>query len=460
MKPMREVTLQMSSKQRQFVSAVMDESSPYDEIGFGGARGPGKSFASAVCAVLGSVKYRDIRTLLLRRGLTAAVNNYRDEIRKVLHMLGMPDAARWKEKEKVFIFPAARSEIHLGYCSVDKDVEQYLGLQYARIGLEEATQFRERTVEQIRGSNRSNNDQCPGRMWLTTNPGGPGHKWMKERFATMGGVLPPTRLWIPAKITDNPALFVNDPTYVERVLKPLPYWLRRQWLDGDWDAVAGQFWTIGPHLLQEIEPPRWAKWFAGVDWGSAKPFACVWFAKWSEWMKGPAGFDEIHRIHVVHEVYQDGLQLDEQAQRVLAEERKLPLGGKRVVYYADPNCWKKIEGVSTETGKTLAGMWARYKWFVNPASTNARVPGWTLIKGLLRQGQLTISPGCRALLTEATSHQYEGAPGPPTGEDMRQGNEIDDHAWDALRYGIVSVANLRASKRPISAYELPQGVAA
>jgi phage terminase large subunit len=443
----RRVRVKCSATQRRFLQAVLEETSPYDVVGFGGARGGGKTYASCLAGVLSCLQYPHVKVLLLRKGLASAVNNFRDEVRKILRQLEAGEAARWLASDRLFRFHNG-AELHLGFCASEEDYERYQGVQYDRIGFEEATQHTELSWDLIGGSNRPNNPDCRPRRWVTCNPGGIGHEWVRRRF-----VDPLTRrdgyLWIPSTLFDNPAMLLQDPGYAKRVLDPLPEWKRRQWKEGDWDAVPEQYWSVAPDNILEISPtdlPRQADWYAGVDWGKAKPFAVIYVARWQDWVqrevRGRQVWEARDRAHAYAEVYKAGLDLDEQAALAKETEKTLPLNGKQVLYYADPATGKETENISTNAGATIRSTWAVYDFIAHPARTNARVPGWNLIKLLLRHRILTISPRCAALLSEMRQHTAEGAPGPPTSEDLQQSSDVPDHATDALRYCIVSTFGL------------------
>ena len=47
-------------------------------------------------------------------------------------------------------------------------------------------------------------------------------------------------MFIPAKLTDNVVLMQNNPEYLN-VLQNLPEHLRKAYLEGDWDAMEGQY---------------------------------------------------------------------------------------------------------------------------------------------------------------------------------------------------------------------------
>ena len=49
------------------------------------------------------------------------------------------------------------------------------------------------------------------------------------------------RIFIPAKILDNPALLTNDPNYINRLRASGSPALVKAWLDGDWNIIEGAF---------------------------------------------------------------------------------------------------------------------------------------------------------------------------------------------------------------------------
>jgi predicted phage terminase large subunit-like protein len=69
-------------------------------------------------------------------------------------------------------------------------------------------------------------------MRSATNPGGPGHEWVKRRFLLEGAQA--GRLFVPARLDENPYL---DKEEYEQSLQELPPHVRQQLQHGDWDAL-------------------------------------------------------------------------------------------------------------------------------------------------------------------------------------------------------------------------------
>ena len=113
-------------------------------------------------------------------------------------------------------------------------------------------------------------------MRCTCNPGGPGHLWVKAWAIDLGPYRPfpdpetkLTRVFIPALVTDNPALLSSDPKYVDR-LKAV----------GSEQLVRAFFpeFTRARHVIAPFQIPKWWAKFRAGDWGSAKPFSIGWYA--------------------------------------------------------------------------------------------------------------------------------------------------------------------------------------
>ena len=139
------------------------------------------------------------------------------------------------------------------------------------------------------GSCRSTIPNLDARISATTNPGGPGHYWVKKRFVDpvqpgrifreAGSQL--TRQFIPSLVTDNPTLCQNDPAYIE-YLDSLPEKLRRAWRFGDWSVLEGSYFTEFSRLTHTCRPfeipSSWSRYIA-IDWGYwPDPCVCLWFA--------------------------------------------------------------------------------------------------------------------------------------------------------------------------------------
>ena len=390
---------------------------------YGGARGGGKSWCVQHKSVLMAVRYAGIRILILRRTLVELRENHIRPMRKLLR-----GVAEYKATDKTFEFPNG-SLIVFGYCDGEGDVDQYQGQEYDAIFLDEATHFTEYQYATLTAALRGAND-FPKRMYLTCNPGGVGHAWVKRLFidrSFRAGERPEDYVFIPARVTDNKILVEKDPEYVRR-LDNLPRGLREAWRDGNWDVFVGQYfteWDRERHVCEAFPPPAWWRWYVTLDYGLDMLAALL------------IGVDEEGCAWVVGEVYEgrdrgeghNGLIISEAAEavRTLAGDKSV------TAFLAPPDLWNARQ----ESGKSVADIFAEHGVYLTKTS-NDRVNGWLAVKEWLkvREGEdgikrprIRFFPNCRNIIRCLPLLQY----------DERRANDVANypheltHAPDALR---------------------------
>ncbi len=379
---------------------------------YGGARGGGKSFALRYKLVLLCLRYPGIRVLLVRRSYPELRENH---IRPLLSLLcGSNRMADYHERDKCFSFFCG-STLLLGYLADHGDLLRYQGLQFDVIAVDEATQIDEEMFWMLSASVRGTNS-FPKRMYLTCNPGGIGHGWVKRLFIDRQfrqGENAEDYRFIPASVYDNEALMRDDPDYVKR-LEALPPSIRAAWLHGRWDIFSGQFFSEFEerlHVSDAIAIPDDARYFCAVDYG-LDMLAALFVAVL------PDG-----RAIVYDEIYESGLIVSAAAKKI-AEKRT---DGMTVIAPAD--LWSR----SRDSGRSTADIFAAGGVFFTKLSPS-RVDGWLALKEWLavRDGvpSLTISRHCRNLIRCLPLLQYDAA---RAGDVATEPHEIT-HAPDALRY--------------------------
>lgn len=148
--------------------------------------------------------------------------------------------AHWSETDKTWTFPAGAT-LTFGYLQTQNDHLRYSSAEFQFIGFDELTQFPERQYRFMNSRlRRLAGVKVPIRLRGATNPIGPGKPWVKQRFLVEGLKArndltgePEPRLFVPAKVSDNPAL---DQVEYLRSLAELDPVTRAQLLAGDWDA--------------------------------------------------------------------------------------------------------------------------------------------------------------------------------------------------------------------------------
>ncbi len=246
------------AKQQILLSAHMWDQDPRGvfECLFGGAAGGGKSYALLIAAAQYAWKFPNFSAVLLRRTHTELAKAGALMERAI--KLWVPLGVHWDGTNKVFVFPSG-ARVEMGYHGHSTDDAKYQGGEWHLVGFDELTHWPDPSAfEWLRSRCRKKvDDPIPLRLIGTSNPGGPGHTWVKNRF--IGGTDPitgrfvqPRSLYIPATIDDNPSL---DREAYKETLRDMHPTRRRQLLDGDWSArEPGDYFRIewfGPLLDPE-----------------------------------------------------------------------------------------------------------------------------------------------------------------------------------------------------------------
>ena len=384
---------------------------------YGGARGGGKSWALRRKLVAMCLRYEGIRALIVRRSLDELKTNH---VLPFLKEYG--ELITYKESDKCLIFPNG-SRIFLGYCASDRDVLRYQGQEYDVIAIDEATQLSEYRFSIFKACLRGVGD-FPRRMYLTCNPGGIGHAWVKRLFVDRDfrpNEDPDDYVFIPALVYDNKVLIESDKSYV-RSLESLPKKLRDAWLHGRWDVFEGQFFPefdADVHVISERETPPWLTKFIAFDYGFDMLAALL------------VGIDAEGNLYVLKELCEAGLTLSEAATKIVAL-----FAGERVEYaVASPDLWNRQQDTGRsgfEIMQAAPGM---------PPMTRAddrRVPGWRVLREYLScrtaPPRLKICCSCHELIHSLPALLTDTE----RPEDASSNPHSITHAPEALRYAVMS----------------------
>lgn len=394
-------------------------------INYGGARGGGKSWGVRAKSSLLALRYPGIRELLLRRTYPELKENHVLPLRKLLTGIAI-----YKESDKVFEFPNG-SRLKLGYLDSESDVLQYQGQEYDVIFLDEATQFTEFQFNILTACLRGAN-KFPKRMYLTCNPGGVGHAWVKRLFIDReyrNNENPDDYLFIPARVYDNKALLETDTGYVN-MLENLPENLRRAWLEGDWNVFDGQMFSEfreDIHICDPFAiPDDWVR-YTAMDYG-LDMLAHYWIA-----------ISPGNTAYVYRELYESGVIVSEAVRKIRERE---DAGENIYSRIAPPDLWN----AQSATGKSTALLFDEAGLSLDRAN-NDRIAGWLAVKELLKPfyalqpdgtsvktARLKIFRSCPNLIRTLPLLQYDEK---RVNDAAVEPHEIT-HAPDALRYFAIS----------------------
>ncbi len=356
-----QLRLSVTKKQKAFIDAAEDE------VLFGGAAGGGKSYGQMVDALLFALMYPASKQLILRRTFAELDKSL---IRTSLALYPR-DIYTFNSSSHTGRFKNG-SVIDFGYCAAENDVYQYQSAEYDVVRFDELTHFTETQyiylISRVRGAN-----SYPKQIKSSTNPGGVGHSWVKERFVdawrageSFVGGDGMKRIFIPSLLDDNKFLLLGDPEYKSRLLA-LPEREKKALLYGDWNIFEGQYFTEfsrDKHVISPFEIPEGWRKYRTVDYGLDR-LACLWIAV------SPDGHAYVYR-----EYCESDLPISAAASAIL---ERTPKGEDIYATLAPPDLWSR----SQETGRTKASLFSEYGISLTRTS-NDRETGWLSVKELLR----------------------------------------------------------------------------
>ena len=414
---------------------------PERDVLYGGAAGGGKSYAMLIDPLRFAHRAAH-RALILRRSMPE-LRELIDKSRE-LYPKAFP-GCKYKEVEKLWNFPSG-AKVEFGFLERDADVYRYQGQAYSWIGFDEITHLpTEFGWNYLASRLRTTDPDITPYMRCTANPGGVGATWVKKRYVdpyppneSFTGEDNLTRKFIPARLDDNPYL-AEDGRY-EEMLKALPPTQRKQLLEGNWDVNEGAAFTefdLDTHVITPFEIPiSWER-VKGVDYGYSSESACIW-----------GTVDPTDGTLIIYrELYRKGLTGEDLGRLITEMELTDPYSVQGVL---DTAAWAK----TGTTGPTVGESLIRAGHKLRRADKN-RVQGKIQIHEYLRVQQsgrprLQIFNTCPNLIRELQSIPL----------DKNNSEDVDthapDHAYDALRYLIMSRPRIQDSFSRIRNLHLEQ----
>lgn len=431
------------------------------EVVYGGARGGGTTDAALGDFAMQVRRWgRAARGLLVRR-TRVALEPTIERARAIFR----PEGAVWQEAKSRFAWPSG-AMLYFRYLDRDADADAFQGHDYSRVYVEELTQFASPApIDKLKATLRSAAG-APCGFRATCNPGGPGHNWVKARHIDPGTYeitretfvdpfdgrrLELSRTFIPARLSDNPRLLANDPTYVARLRQSGSAQLVRAWLEGDWSVIEGAFfdgWSLGRNVVRPFAaPPEWTR-FRSFDWGSARPFSVGWWAVASDPFETDKGVIPRGALVRYREWYGSsgaanvGLKLTAEAVAAGIAARE---AGETIAYgVADPSIFRVDGGPSIAERMRRAGVTFRPADNTRVGGAGA-ISGWDQLRARIAGGEegpmLVVFETCRDFIRTVPVLQHD----PARPEDLDTDGE--DHVADEARYACMS--------RPISARPPP-----
>lgn len=431
-----------------------------DELFFGGDRGGGKSDFQLGYQEDGALRFGQHSRGIVFRKTYAELEELQGRALEIFPGEG----AIYKSQpsgpypfSNCWYWPSGAS-VKMRFIENEKDYGRYHGHSYTRISFDEITEYASLTPLQKMFSTLRSPYGIPCTVRGTGNPGGIGHVAVKTRYVD---VAPErtlyrdpatgfTRMFVRSSFSSNKKLSDADPNYRSRILAATEgnEALRKAWLEGDWDIVAGAFfenWHSKIHVVPRFTPPK--HWTRGrsMDWGSAHPFSVGWWCvAEDEWVKMGNGEERkfpkgaLIRYREWYGVERDvggnpkpdvGLRLDVE---VIAKGIKQREAGETINENMSPagtDMWKAEGGPSfaERMFKIENSTGPRFR----PADTQ-RITGWQQVRQRLNgedgKPMLYVTDDCRDFVRTFPALQND----PHKMEDVDSSGE--DHIGDETRY--------------------------
>lgn len=420
-------------------------SAPEQEVLYGGAGGGGKSFAM-VADPFRYVNNPNFRGLLVRRT--------NDELRELISTskrlyIGADKRNQFLERDKTWVFPSGAT-LWMSYLESEDDVLRYQGQAFSWIGFDELTQWASPYAWNYMRSRLRTTTSSGLKLYqrATTNPGGPGHAWVKKMFVDPAPANTPfwatdpdtgevltwpkghsregqplfKRRFIPATLFDNPYL-AEDGLYEANLLS-LPEHQRKQLLYGDWDINEGAAFTEFNRNIHVIEPfdipASWPR-FRAADYGYGSYTGVLWFA---------VAPDE--QLIVYRELFVSKVTAWDLADMILEIE-----SGEKIRYgVLDSSLWHNRGDRGPSLAEQMISKGCR--WRPSDRSKGSRVAGKNEIHRRLQVDEYTGEP--RIVFFNTCKNLIAQLPALPL--DKNNPEDVDtnseDHLYDALRYGVMS----------------------
>ncbi len=444
-------------------------SRPEYECLYGGAAGGGKSDA-LLAEALRQVDIPHYTALILRKTVPQLAELI--DRSRAIYGAAFP-TAQYNASEHFWKFPSG-AKIYFGSMQHAKDRINYQGKRYDFIAFDELTHFTWQEYSYMFSRNRPSGKGTRVYIRATTNPGGIGHNWVKERFVTAAPPLTPivdtysvanpkgqlitlnrSRIFVPSTVFDNEILLKNNPDYLAN-LAMLPEAEKNALLYGSWESFDGQVfteWRNDPknyldmrftHVVEPFKIPVDWQIYRGFDFGYTKPFSVGWYAA-----------DKDGRLYRIREYYgcdgqpNNGLRLEPAriAEKIREIESNDPnLKNRGIIGIADPSIFDGSRGRSVAEIMEKRGVYWR-------PGDNSRISGKMQFhyrfafddEGL---PMLYIFKTCRHFIRTVPALIYDTS----NVEDIDTTGE--DHIYDECRYVLMHIP-IKARGNTLNKKDIP-----
>ena len=401
------VNITYTQKQAEYLDALLN-GPDFTEFVFFGGFASGKSLAVMVATFLLCLTYPKSNWLFVRETYPELKDSV---IKQWLEVFPQIEYVYVKsERQAIF-----NNGSIVNFRAFDKDTK-ILSNEYMGVSICQAEEVPYELFLQVFGRNRNRKNGIPKNYLLVE--GNPSAGWVKHRYKD--SPLPQNTFFIEAKTMDNPYI---SQEYVDTLIREYPdHWVKR-YVYGEWanydEMVLSEFME-SVHVVEPFTISKHWKKVIGMDYGFTNPSAMIWLA-----------IDHDHKIYAFDEFYESKKTVKE----LHAEWSR---HGK-ILTAIDP---------STQGARELSSIYEdlqKLGTYLTPAN-NEKLAGLNSINSLLKQKRLFIFRNCQNLIKEIVNYKWKRL---KLGDQKNLPEETikkDDHAVDALRYGIMYLRDLKVTE--------------
>ncbi len=432
----------LQPKQLEVAAAAraMDGDGAPVHLGAGGARGGSKTHSFfAIVGADDCQRFAGLKVLFLRKVAKANKEQFNDFRIKIFPRL----KHTYREQVGTLTFENGSTMV-IGHFKDEKDIDNYLGLEYDVIAIEELTTLSYEKWKNVMSCLRTSKSGWRPRSYASWNWGGVGHAWVKRLFYDKTG--DEKCHFIKMTVYDNK--FVNK-EYRE-YLESLTGWKRKSWLEGDPNFQAGQFftaWSEQHHVLKAFDEKNIKRWYAGLDYGRTHPTVFLL-----------AGEDINGNLYFIDEHSESQMTIEEHSINIhaLLKRHHLEVGDLDFIA-AGRDCFS-----AKDDGTTISDSYHENGITIIPAEID-RINGWGKMAERLGDPEKGIKPKmfihqrCSNLIGQIPLAQHhEKRPEDIEKMDADENGEGGDDALDCARFVVSTCpSGVIRFAMPVSISRLP-----
>ena len=239
---------------------------------------------------------------------------------------------------------------------------------------------------------------------------------------------------------DNPYVYPlgrEDPEILLLEKTMPPEWFMQE-VAADFTSFMGkvyQEWDESVHVRQHQYNPAWKNYIA-FDWGFVNPMAAIEFQ-----------VDPMDRVYIWREHYKSGVILSDFLDQM--KNRPQPSGYRIDLTFGDAALPSSVEEVCAKFAPCVAEPLSKSNWMEGISLVKSflqtREVGRDEFETPIEEPWLYVDPSCNNTVREFNNYRAHEPRGRAERNPREDAQKFDDHALDALRYGLMHLFKLGAT---------------